>query len=150
MVPAPSGASFANASSERSMIHPLTKGPRSSIITVTVSPLARLVTRTRVPFGRVLWAATIPVLWYQEAVPTEVFGSRVPTRMIWLKGSRTRRSKSNSRPVSVPFSMRRRYMNSCTPGAPKRWTSLTPLMRSSVDLVSVLNGISLRVISDWN
>ena len=42
---------------ERSMMRPLTKGPRSFTRTTTVLPFWVLVTFTRVPKGRLRWAA---------------------------------------------------------------------------------------------
>jgi hypothetical protein len=46
-----------NADFERSMMRPLTKGPRSLILTITLLPLLLFVTLTFEPKGKFLWAA---------------------------------------------------------------------------------------------
>lgn len=46
-----------NADFERSMMRPLTKGPRSLILTITLLPLLLFVTLTFEPKGKCLWAA---------------------------------------------------------------------------------------------
>ena len=58
------------ALAERSMIRPLTYGPRSTTQTSTWRPFSRLVTRNTVPKGSVLWAATMRFWSYKipEAV----------------------------------------------------------------------------------
>lgn len=78
MTPASSGASAEKVSLERSMIHPLTYGPRSATLHRTCLPVSLWVTVTMVPIGRVR-CAHVPggAASYHDALPDWAFDSEV-------------------------------------------------------------------------